>query len=299
MDTRDISPKTQVCGVIGKPVGHSLSPVLHNAAFAAAGLDYVYVAFEVDDIAGCMAGLRAMAGFRGLSVTIPHKETILPHLDEITPLARHIGSVNTVTRADGFLVGDSTDGPGTMRAFSAAGVKLRGKKVVFLGSGGAVRAVAFAMAEKVSEIRILGRTPGNVSRLVADLAFAGGCPVDGGSLEEDLEVAMAECDVVVQGTPMGMYPHAVGESCVPAAWLRREQVVFDMVYRPLRTRLIQDAEAAGCTVIPGHTMLANQAELQFEQWTGRPAPEGVMAAALLEALNAEAQAHTDTAGSRR
>lgn len=284
MNTSAISPATRICAVIGHPVGHSLSPVLHNAAFDAAALDYVYVAFDVEDIEDCIRGVRAMNGFRGLSVTIPHKESLIPHLDEVTPLARHIGSVNTITCQDGYLVGDSTDGPGTIRAFDEAGVSIDRQRILFLGSGGAVRAVAFAMAERAAAIQILGRTPGNVSRLVADLAYTDQCPVLGGSLTEDLENAMAECDIVVQGTPMGMYPHQVGTSPVPAELFRPQQVVFDMVYRPMRTRFIEEAEAAGCKTIPGYTMLVNQAELQFEQWTGLPAPVGVMEAALLDAL---------------
>ncbi len=282
---RVIDTHTQVCAVIGNPVKHSLSPAMHNAAFAAAGLNFVYVAFQVEDVEGCLRGMRALPGFRGLSVTIPHKITAMHHVDEVDDLARRVGCINTVTNEGGRLHGTTTDGLGTLRAFADAGVSLAGKKILFLGTGGAVRSVAFAMAEhsQPERITILGRTPGNVQELAKDLADAG-APVAAGSLIDDLDAAVRSHDVLIQGTPVGMYPERVGETCVPAALLRPEQVVFDMVYRPLKTRLLADAEAAGCTTIPGTAMLVNQAVLQFERWTGKPAPREIMLGALLRSL---------------
>lgn len=283
-----IDTKTALCAVIGNPVGHSLSPAIHNAAFEAAGLNYVYVAFEVTDVAACLQGMRALPSFRGMSVTIPHKAAVIPHLDSIDPLAAYIGSVNTVTNDGGKLHGSSTDGPGTLAAFAHAGINLEGKRVLFLGSGGAVRAVAFAIAAESNPaaITILGRTPERVQALVDDVTSKTGASVAAGSLETDLESAVRECDVLIQGTPVGMYPERIGETCVPAAWLRPEMVVFDMVYRPLKTKLIEDAEAAGCTVVLGLEMLIQQAVLQFERWTGVDAPVEVMRQALLDALRA-------------
>ena len=280
-----IDAATQVCAVIGNPVGHSLSPAMHNAAFEATGLNYVYVAFRVEDVGACLACMRALHGFRGLSVTIPHKQTVMPHLDAIEPMARRVGSVNTVTNDGGRLVGSTTDGPGTLRAFADAGVALAGRRVLFLGSGGAVRAVAFAFGElaQVSRITVLGRTQANVEALAKDLRAAVTAEVRAGSLAADLEAALAEHDVIVQGTPVGMAPDTEA-SCVPADALRSDHVVFDMVYRPLKTRLLRDAEAPGCVVIPGVDMLVNQAVLQFETWTGVPAPRDVMREALLAAL---------------
>lgn len=283
---RAIDTATGLCAVIGNPVGHSLSPAIHNAAFEAAGLNFVYVAFEVSDVAGCLQGMRALPSFRGMSVTIPHKASVIPHLDDIEPLAAHIGSVNTITNDDGRLHGSSTDGPGTLAAFAEAGVDLAGKRVLFLGSGGAVRAVAFAVALESSpaSIAILGRTVSRVQSLADDVTSKTGIAVRCGSLSEDLEQAVRECDVLIQGTPVGMFPERVGETCVPAPWLRPDMVVFDMVYRPLKTKLIDDAEAAGCRVVLGLEMLIHQAVLQFERWTGTPAPVAVMRQALLDAL---------------
>jgi len=282
-----IDTHTQLCAVIGRPVGHSLSPAMHNAAFAAAGLNYVYLAFEVEDVAACLTGMRALPNFRGLSVTIPHKLAVMDHLDEIDALARRVGSVNTITNEGGRLIGTTTDGLGTLRAFQDAGVALAGKRVLFLGSGGAVRSVAFAFAERaeVAAITILGRTAANVAALVKNLGTATATSVVGGTLGDDLAPALETHDVIVQGTSVGMHGHDEGASLVPASLLRLEHAVFDMVYRPLKTRLIHDAEDTGCQVILGLDMLVNQAVLQFETWTDIPAPREVMREALLKALH--------------
>ncbi len=281
-----IDTHTGLCAVIGNPVGHSLSPALHNAAFAATGLNYVYLAFEVADVAACLAGMRALPSFRGMSVTIPHKLAVIPYLDEVDAMARDVGSVNTIVNHGGQLLGLSTDGPGTVRAFADAGVTLTGKRVLFLGTGGAVRAVAFAFAHEpgCAGVTILGRTPEHVKALVRDLRDRTACEVAGGALAEGLEGAVAAHDVIVQGTPVGMFPERMDETLVPGSSLRPEQVVFDMVYRPMQTRLLREALERGCTVIHGLEMLLNQAALQFEAWTGIEAPREVMRGALFGAL---------------
>ena len=279
---RAIDTATRLCAVIGNPVGHSLSPAIHNAAFRALDLNYVYLAFEVSDAGSCLAGMRAMPSFRGMSVTIPHKLSVIPYLDEIEPLAEKVGSVNTIANDNGRLVGSTTDGQGALRAFSAADVDLGGRRVLFLGSGGAVRAVAFAMAEDggAESLRILGRTASKVDALVGDLRTKTNAQVDGGDLVRDLAGAMEEHDVIVHGTPVGMDPDGGGESCVPRARLRSDHVVFDMVYQPRETRLLLDAKGAGCKTIPGIEMLLQQAALQFETWTGMSAPLDAMRAAV-------------------
>lgn len=281
-----IDAATKLCAVIGNPVEHSLSPVMHNAAFEAAGLNYIYVAFRVEDVAGCLAGMRALPSFRGMSVTIPHKRAVMPHLDEIEPLAERVGSVNTVTNEGGRLIGSTTDGPGTLRAFAEAGVSMEGRRVLFLGAGGAVRAVAFAVADACpgTPMTILGRTGGRVAELVDDLRVKAGADVKGGELNSELAAAMASHDVIVQGTPIGMHPHPE-DTPVPKEMLSREHVVFDMVYRPHRTRLIHEAEEAGCTTVVGVEMLINQAVLQFERWTGVAGPRAAMREAVLAALS--------------
>ncbi len=281
-----IDTQTRVCAVIGNPVEHSLSPVMHNAAIEAAGLNYVYVAFRVEDVAGCLAGMRALEGFRGMSVTIPHKAAVIAHLDEIEPMAQNVGSVNTITNDDGKLTGSTTDGPGALRSLRDAGVSLDGKRVLFIGSGGAVRAVAFQIADRTraERITVLGRTPARLEKLIADLEAKTTVRVEGGYQGSDMEAAMASHDVVIQGTPVGMYPDSVNDTPVDAALFRPEQVVFDMVYRPLETRFIREAAAAGCKTVLGVEMLVNQAVYQFERWTGVDAPVKVMRDALISAL---------------
>jgi len=282
-----IDTSTQLCAVIGNPVGHSLSPALHNAAFQTAGLNYVYVAFRVEDVAGCLAGMRACEGFRGMSVTIPHKAAVIPHLDELEPIAAAVGSVNTVVNENGRLIGSTTDGLGALHSLIEAGVSLDGRDVLFLGSGGAVRSVAFAFLDRarLSRLTVLGRTPHRVKALVDDLAAkSGSARVEAGDLRKDLAAAMAGHDVVIHGTPTGMYPDWMDDSLVPAELFRPEHIVFDMVYRPVKTRLILEAENAGCQVVLGLEMLLNQAALQFELWTNAPAPLTAMRQALLRAL---------------
>ncbi len=285
--TRTIDTSTKFCAVIGNPVGHSLSPAIHNAAFEATGLNFVYGAFKVEDVAACLQGMRAMEGFRGLSVTIPHKIAAMAAVDELSPMAQRVGCINTVTNEDGRLLGSITDGTGTLRAFQEAGVSLQGRKALFLGAGGAVRAVAFAFAMEsgVSQVGILARDRERAAELANDVRGAAQCTVESGHLVEQIEGAMASYDVIIQGTPVGMYPHHEGAMCIPRGLLQPHHVVFDMVYRPLKTTILQEAELIGCTTISGTEMLVQQAAEQFETWTGLPAPVAVMRKALLDALS--------------
>lgn len=285
-EMQELNAATRLCAVIGNPVNHSLSPAMHNAAFQAYQLNYAYLAFEVSDLAGFFTGMRAIPSFRGLSITIPHKVAALKLMDEVDEMAQKVGCINTVTQDKGKLIGTVTDGLGALRAFQDANVELAGSNVVFLGAGGAVRAVAFAMADeaKVKKITILGRSPEKVALLVNDLKQGTDSEINSGDLVVDLSKAMNTHDVIVQGTPMGMHPNNVDSSPVPPDLLNKRHIVFDMVYRPQHTRLLQDAENAGSTTIPGLEMLVNQAQLQFEAWTGKSAPRDVMRGALMKCL---------------
>lgn len=282
---REIDAATTLCGIIGNPVGHSLSPRIFNAAFDASGLNCVYLAFEVTDVAGFMAGMRAMPSFRGLAVTIPHKLAVIEHLDSLDPLARKIGSVNTVTQEGGRLLGTTTDGLGALRAFDRARVDLTGRRILFLGSGGAVRAVAFTLADRSAPacITLAGRTPANVEALAGDLRAACSTRVNTAGLDGDLGELMAEHDVIIQGTPIGMQGKNGGNMPVPPETLLPNHVVFDMVYRPHRTPFVLAAERIGCTVVYGIEMLLGLAAIQFEVWTGQSAP----LAAMREAVSGE------------
>ena len=275
---RKIDAKTKVCAVIGNPVEHSLSPAIHNAAFEALGLDYVYVAFKVEDIAPAIAGMRALGNFRGLSVTIPHKVSIMEHLDEIDDAARNTGSVNTVLNEDGILKGSSSDGPGALKALRDCGADPAGKRVLVLGSGGAARAITFTLAtiEKPPEISMLGVIPDELDKLARDLKDKTSAPIESSSLnDESLRADASEAEIIIHCTPIGMHPKTDG-TLVPMDLLRPEQVVFDIVYTPRETRLLKEARSVGCRTIAGLEMFVNQAVVQFELWTDESAPVDVM-----------------------
>lgn len=286
----DITPSTQVCALIGNPVAHSMSPAIHNRAFAELGLDYVYVAFRVEDVGGAVAGMRALDNFRGMSVTIPHKVSIIERLDEVAEVDRRIGSVNTVVKDGGRLKGFGSDGPGARQALIDAGVTLAGKQVTILGSGGAARAIAFTLVEaKPAALVLLGIIEPELQALTRDLAAKTGAKVSCALLEpKTLEAHLANSQVLIHCTPVGMHPDT-GASAVPKSLLHRDLVVMDIVYNPLRTKLLADAEERGLKTISGVEMFVNQAVIQFELWTGKTAPRAVMREVVLEHLGAGAR----------
>lgn len=277
-----IDARTSLCALIGNPVEHSLSPAIHNAAFQHLGLNFVYVAFKVEDVAGALRGIRALTGIRGVSVTIPHKVAVLPHLDDIAPTARNIGAVNTIVSDHGLLKGYNTDATGALAALRAAGAPADGARVLVLGSGGAARAIAFAlcMDAKVSALTILAVIDQERDSLVRDLRDKAGATVAGFQLTpETLARHIPDVQTMIHCTPVGMSPK-VDESCVPAALLSSHVTVMDIVYNPLETRLLKDARHAGCRTVRGLEMFLHQAIGQFELWTRQPAPAGVMRSVL-------------------
>ncbi|MBN1309471.1 MAG: shikimate dehydrogenase [Chitinispirillaceae bacterium] len=282
----NISTSTQLLGIIGNPVGHSMSPAIHNRAFAELGLDFVYLAFRVEDVGGAIRGLRALENFRGLSVTIPHKVAVIPFLDEVSGVDEGIGSINTVVKENGRLRGLGTDGPGGRKALLDAGVTLKGKRILLLGSGGAARALAFDLALNAypSSISILGVIPGEIARLASDLRARSSTAIYDALLDDrTLGAEMEKADVIIHATPVGMHPKE-DECLIPQRLFRSDQAVMDIVYNPLRTRLLADAEERGVKTVSGLEMFVNQAALQFEAWTGCDAPIKVMREAVLEQL---------------
>jgi len=281
-----ISPATRLCAVIGNPVGHSLSPALHNAAFNELGLDFVYVAFRVEDLRGAVGGMRALENFRGMSVTIPHKVEIMDYLDEVDEVDRSIGSINTVINEGGRLIGFGTDGPGALKALLDAGVRIDGATVLLLGAGGASRALSFTLARQsgLKKLVLMDINPAVLSGLAGDLRGGTTAVVEEELMaSEALARRVTEADIIINCTPVGMHPRE-DASPVPGELLRAGQVVFDIVYTPLETRLLADARARGCTVISGVEMFINQAVLQFERFTGATAPLEVMRRVVLERL---------------
>ena len=277
-----INTQTQLCGLLGNPVEHSLSPAIHNAAFQHLGLNFVYLAFPVEDLEGALQGIKALGNLRGFSVTIPHKVSVMPYLDDIELTARHIGSVNTIVKENGKLTGYNTDASGALQALRQAEVTLDKKHTVILGSGGAARAIAFALAVDggVSELTILGIDEKEASTLVQDLREKTRKTIHQHSLsEKTLDEAIAHAHVLIHCTPLGMHPN-IHESCVPKHLLNPEITVMDIVYNPLETQLLREARERGCKVIRGLEMFVNQAVGQFERWTGQPAPIDVMRSVL-------------------
>ncbi|RMH09928.1 MAG: shikimate dehydrogenase [Nitrospirae bacterium] len=273
-----INAHTQLCGILGYPVEHSLSPAIHNAAFQALNLNYVYLAFPVEDIASALQGLRALGNVRGMSVTIPHKVTALSHVDRLDPTAKRIGAINTIVKTEGTFDGYNTDASGALRALENAGVGLQGKHVVLLGSGGAARAIAFGlvMNAHLGALTILGIDEVERGVLVRDVQGETALPIKEGPLSpEMLAQVLPQAHLLIHCTPVGMYPR-VDESCVPEAMLTPCLTVMDIVYNPARTRLLQEAHRAGCQTISGIEMFLYQAVTQFELWTGHPAPVEVM-----------------------
>jgi shikimate dehydrogenase len=282
-----ISSKTKICGLIGDPVEHSVSPAMHNAAFSSLGLDYIYLPFRVarDNLTRAIDGLKAL-NIRGLNVTIPHKVAVIPLLDEMEPLAERIGAVNTIVNDKGCLKGYNTDAGGFLKALLERGVEPKGKKVIVLGAGGASRAISFTLAERGAEIVILNR------RLEMDWAFKLAGSISQLSAkevkalelnDENLSSVLEAADILVNATSVGMSPNS-NESPLPARLLKPELVVFDAVYNPLKTRLLAEAEAAGAETISGIDMLVWQGALAFELWTGARAPIDIMKAKAIEAL---------------
>jgi shikimate dehydrogenase len=283
---RTISTNTQLCAVIGNPIKHSLSPAIHNAAFEHLDLDFVYVAFPIEDVKSLITGMRAIPNFRGMSVTIPHKSQVIKYVDEISEVDRNIGAINTVIQEDGKLVGFGTDGAGALKAFVDSGVELDGKNILMLGAGGAARAIAFTLAweKDLAELTILDINADMLKKLSTDLRNGTSAVINSElSTEKSLAQAMERADVIIHCSPVGMFPK-VDASLVPPELFRPGQVVMDIVYTPLKTKLLTEAEAAGLKIIPGIEMFVNQAALQFERFANKEAPVDVMRRVLLENL---------------
>lgn len=270
-----IDGKTKVYGIIGNPVSHSMSPLMHNAAFRALGENRVYIPLPVADLAQGLAGVRGL-GICGASVTIPHKEAVMALLDVIDPVAERIGAVNTINvvhTSDGQeLHGSNTDWLGANRALADC-MDLAGRQAVVLGAGGSARAIGFGLIEAGAEVVLASRTESRGRMLAEDL----GCAWYGLDM-----LAEISGDILINATSVGMQPET-DRTLASRGMLGGYQVVMDIVYAPLSTRLLEEAEAAGCRVVNGLEMLLYQGVAQFELWTGRTAPVDVMRQTLMKA----------------
>ncbi len=272
-----INGKTFVLGIIGYPVDHSMSPLMHNAAMQASGFNGVYVPFAVEDVESAIAGLRAL-NIKGVSVTIPHKQTVIPYLDEVDSVAAKIGAVNTIvtSRQEGsrvLLKGFNTDWLGANRALETVTL-LNGKSVLLLGAGGAARAIGFGLQEAGARITLCSRTEASGRLLASEL----GCDWFHVKALDDLQG-----DIVVNATSVGMTPDSE-LSLMSVEQLQNFQVVMDIVYSPKSTRLLRNAVEAGCKTVCGLEMLLYQGVAQFELWLEKKAPVELMRSTLYEVI---------------
>ncbi len=263
-----ISSKNKICLIIGDPVEHSLSPQMHNAAYQELGIDdqYVFVAahVKVEDVKTVAEAMRKMS-IRGLTCTLPHKLEVIKYLDEIDPVAKKIGAVNTVVNDNGKLTGHNTDWIGIVKALESV-TKLKDKKVGLIGAGGAGRAATYGLFEKGAELTIFNRNKEKAEQLAAEFQAK-----DAKSLEEISSIT--EMDIIINATSVGM---ETNQTPCPAKYIKKSQIVYDIVYSPYQTKLLHDAASKGATVIHGTEMLIHQGTAQFEYYTGIEAPEQIM-----------------------
>jgi shikimate dehydrogenase len=284
-----IDGHTKVAGIFGDPIGHTLSPAMHNAAFKAIGLNAVYVPFHIKaDSKGALKtaveAIRAM-NMLGVNVTIPHKERVFKFLDEVDEHAIDIGAVNTIVNRDGRLFGYNTDGAGYLLSLRKdTGFKPTGKRVVIIGAGGAARSILYSiLGLKPVSVVLANRTVKRADSLANEFARKFSVTVETTDLERAaMEKALSSADLVVNTTSIGMM--GKGELGLPLKALPSKAVVSDIVYRPLKTGLIKDAEKRGLKIHTGLGMLVRQGAIGFELWTSKKAPVSIMEKAALKAL---------------
>ncbi|MCK4449746.1 MAG: shikimate dehydrogenase [Anaerolineae bacterium] len=275
----NINGQTKLVGLIGYPVEHSLSPAMHNSAFAALDLNWCYVPLPVppERLGEAVAGLRAL-GFVGANVTVPHKEAVMSYLDHVAPEAQAIGAVNTLVMREGRSIGHNTDWQGFLTALGEGGFDPQDKRAVVLGAGGAARAVVYALAQTVAQVTVLNRTLARAQALVQDFSpLFPSLPLRSLPLTlQTLEERAAEAHLLVNATPIGTWPE-VDKSIWPEDLaFPGHLTVFDLVYNPRQTKLLRQARAVGAKVIGGLGMLVHQGAAAFELWTGEKAPVETM-----------------------
>ena len=283
-----LSAKTKNLGIIGYPIGHTLSPIMQEAALEAAGLDYSYIALLVPPgrLVPALEGLRALY-FRGWNVTIPHKSTIMQFLDAIDPDAKLIGAVNTVVNDGGAITGYNTDVIGFLMSLAAANFNLKGRRAVMLGAGGAARAVTWALCKRRSASITIGvRNPSKAMALANDFANYASIDVyDWGS--EEFKAQLGEADILINTTPLGMSPKVDEMPPIELERLWEGALVYDLVYSPSKTKLLLKAEELGHPIINGEAMLAYQGAESFRLFTGVETDAQIMLNAVRQALASE------------
>ena len=275
----EIKGSTNIVGLIGHPVEHSFSPPMHNAAFEELGMDYAYVAFDVnpDNLSSAIDGAKSL-NIKGFNVTIPHKIEVMQYLDELDDVARLIGAVNTIDFKN--LKGYNTDGIGAVRAIEEV-TSIKDKNIVVAGAGGASRAISFYLAKfGASSITILNRNVNKAQSLASDVLKSDLISDVSSDSISGINSYLKDADILVDTTPLGMDPHIDDEPIAKAEGMHENLVVFDAVYNPNETVLIKEALKAGAKPVYGIKMLLYQGAESFRIWTGRDAPVDVMEEAL-------------------
>ena len=281
-----IKGSTNIVGLIGHPVEHSFSPPMHNAAFKALGMDYAYVAFDVDpsNLKSAIEGAKSL-NIKGFNVTIPHKIEVMEFLDEIDPVASLIGAVNTIDFKN--LKGYNTDGIGAVRSIEEV-TSIKNKNVIVAGAGGASRAISCYLAKYVADsITILNRNVERAEKLAGDISDSGLIDDIKSDSISAINNYLGDADILVDTTPIGMHPHIDDEPIATFDNMHEDLVVFDAVYNPNETVLIKEAIKAGAKPVYGIKMLLYQGAESFKIWTGQDAPIDVMENALRQTLNLE------------
>jgi len=285
LENNFVTNRTKVLCVIGYPIEHSMSPIMHNVAINELKLDFIYLAFNIhpNNLSLAVKGFRVF-NIMGINVTIPFKQKITKFLDEIEPMAQKIGAVNTIKNDEGYLIGRNTDAEGAMKAILDAGYSISGKHILLLGAGGAARALAYIMAKEANKIVIANRTEKRAIKLANELKKYFNTNIEGKNNSASvLKRESKKADILINTTPIGMYPN-VQFSPIPTEFLHEDLIVYDIVYNPLETTLIKYATEKGCKTISGLDMLINQGALAFEWWTNRKPNVNLMKNKIIEFL---------------
>jgi shikimate dehydrogenase len=265
-----ITSQTKVLGVIGYRIAHSMSPIMQNAALQELGLDYIYMAFDVNpnNLEKAIDGIRSL-GIAGVNVTIPHKSTIIKYIDEMDSLASKIGAINTIKNEDGILKAKNTDAGGAKKALLDMGCDIAGKNILILGSGGVSRAIAYILAEEAKKIVLTDLIKERAILVSKEIRSNMKVDIEGVlSNNKNLEEYIKHTDILINATPIGMHPKE-DETPIPQDLLRDNLFIFDVVYNPLETRLMREGAEIGCETLGGLDMLINQGVLAFEWWLNK------------------------------
>lgn len=279
-----ITGKTGITGILGHPLGHTLSPVMHNKAFETLGMDFIYLPFDVrpQDLATAVKALPAL-GVKGVNVTIPYKEKVMPLLDEIDSLAQKIGAVNTIVIEDHKLHGFNTDGSGFLASLKEEGFDPTAKKVLILGAGGSARAVSFSLASAgVQKITFVARDLLKAEKIASDLSQSFHLTLEVWGFPSLPEDVVGEAHLIVNTTPLGMYPQENVMPPIKLEGFHRGQHFYDLIYNPLETKLMGEAKKRGLTVQNGVGMLVHQGAQAFFLWTGKAPPLEIMRQAVYD-----------------